>query len=55
MDYKECMIRAHSADVCGKTPTKTLAESDVGKILSDLNRAKVAFQLRTLCAVLGVK
>jgi len=44
-----------SADDCGKTPTQTLAESDVGKILSDLNRAKVAFQLRTLCAVLGVR
>ena len=49
-----------SADDCGKTPTQTLAESRDGKttnadLIRELTRAKVAFQLRTLCAVLGVK
>ena len=50
----------YSADGCGKTPTQTLAESRDGKttnadLVRELTRAKVAFQLRTLCAVLGVK
>jgi hypothetical protein len=30
-------------------------DCELSAILSDLNRAKVAFQLRTICAVLGVK
>ena len=43
---------------CGKTPTQTLAESRDGKtsnaeLIRELNRAKVAFQLRTIKAVLG--
>lgn len=50
----------HSADDCGETPTETLAKAPDGKtdnaeIIRELTRAKVAFQLRTLCAVLGVK
>ena len=49
-----------SADDFGKTPTQTLAKPPDGKtdnaeIIRELTRAKVAFQLRTLCAVLGVK
>ena len=48
----------HSADDCGKTPTKTLAESRDGKttnadLIRELTRAKVAFQLRTIKAALG--
>lgn len=49
-----------SADDCGKTPTQSIDDSVQGKttnadLIRELTRAKVAFQLRTLCAVLGVK
>lgn len=47
-----------SADDCGKSPTQSLAESRDGKtsnadLIRELTRAKVAFQLRTIKAVLG--
>ncbi len=47
----------YSADDCGKTPTEPLVEATVreNRTVRELTRAKVAFQLRTLCAVLGVK
>ena len=47
-----------SAENSGKSPTQTLAEAPDGKtdsaeIIRELTRAKVAFQLRAIKAVLG--
>lgn len=47
-----------SADDSGKSPTQTLAKAPDGKtdnaeIIRELTRAKVAFQLRAIKAVLG--
>lgn len=47
-----------SADDSGKSPTQTLAKAPNGKtdnaeIIRELTRAKVAFQLRAIKAVLG--
>lgn len=44
-----------SADNRGKSPTQTLAKATDGKteLIRELTRAKVAFQLRAIKAVLG--
>jgi hypothetical protein len=43
------------AENSGKSPTQTLAKATDGKteLIRELTRAKVAFQLRTIKAVLG--
>ena len=44
-----------SSDDSGKSPTQTLAKATDGKteLIRELTRAKVAFQLRAIKAVLG--